>query len=91
MHKPIVGFDGESPGSGYYGKQEGRINGNKLSLPNDDEFPPQAKLKAMANAVLDDLIQHASESQVGFGGFVHVINHTAALAELAQYGYRDLS
>jgi hypothetical protein len=45
----------------------------------------------MANTVLDELIQRASHRRVGFGGLWHVINHAAALAELARHGYPELA
>jgi hypothetical protein len=45
----------------------------------------------MAEAVFDELIRSAGERRDGFGGLWHVINHAAALAELAAYGYRDLA
>jgi hypothetical protein len=91
IRKLIAGFNGQTPGNGYYGKEKGRIDGRKVPLPKDDALPPHADLQAMANAVLDDLIQHASERRVGFGGLTHVINHAAALAELARHGYRELA
>jgi hypothetical protein len=91
IRKLIAGFNGTSPGSGYYGKEKGRINGRKVPLPKDDDFPPYADLPAMANAVFAALIAHASEQRVGFGGLWHLNNHAAALAELAQYGYRELA
>lgn len=87
----ITGFDGKTPGNGYYGKRKGRIDGRQVPLPEDETFPPHTDLRAMANAVLDHLVRHASECRVGFGGLTHVINHAAALAELAQHGYRDLA
>ena len=91
IRKLIVGFNDAAPGNGYYGKQKGRIDGRKVPLPKDDAFPPYADSQAMANAVLDELIQHASERRQGFGGIWHVINHAAALAELGRYGYRELA
>lgn len=91
IRKLIAGFNDSNPGSGYYGKQRGRIDGRKVPLPKDDAFPPHANLQAMAAVVLDELIQHAVERRDGFGGLWHVINHAAALAELAQYGYRELA
>jgi len=86
-----IGFNGATPGSGYYGKQRGRIDGREISLSKDDASPAYTDLRAMANAVLDTLIQHAPEHRQGFGGLWHVINHAAALAELAKYGYRELA
>jgi hypothetical protein len=91
IRKLIAAFDNATPGSGYYGKQRGRIDGSNVPLPEDAALPPYADLPAMASIVLDELIQHAPERRVGFGGLVHVINHAAALAELARYGYRELA
>lgn len=91
IRRLTVGFNGATPGSGYYGKQRGRIDGREIPLSKDDASPAYADLRAMANAVLDTLIQHAAEHRQGFGGLWHVINHAAALAELAKYGYRELA
>ncbi len=91
IRKLIARFDNASPGSGYYGKEKGRINGRKIVLKDDDGVPPMRDLPSMADLVADDLIRHASQRRVGFGGPWHVINHAAALAELSQYGYRQLA
>ncbi|MCL4207314.1 MAG: hypothetical protein KJ000_32940 [Pirellulaceae bacterium] len=91
IRKLIAGFDNASPGSGYYGKEKGRIDGRKVSLPEDDGDPSIADLQQMANIVVDDLIHHAAERREGFGGPWHIINHAAALAELSQHGYRELA
>jgi hypothetical protein len=37
------------------------------------------------------LIRHAARRREGFGGLWHLINHSAALAELARHGYRELA
>lgn len=58
VRKLIARFDNASPGSGYYGKARGRIDGRKITLPNNDGIPPFPDLQTMANAVVDDLIQH---------------------------------
>ncbi len=86
----IRGFDDESPGNGYYGKTIGRIDGNKVSLNEDDDFPLYSDQQAMAEVVLDELIHKAAERRQGFGGLHHIINHAAALTELSQYGYKEL-
>ena len=39
----------------------------------------------------EELIQTAGERRDGFGGIWHVINHAAALPELAVYGYLELA
>ena len=91
VRKLIARFDNASPGSGYYGKARGRIDGRKILLPRNDGIPPFPDLQAMADAVVDDLIQHVAQRREGFGGPWHVINHAAALAELSRHGYRELA
>lgn len=91
IRKLIAGFNDASPGSGYYGKDKGRIDGRKITLPSDDGIPPFPDLQTMADTVVDDLIQHAAQRREGFGGPWHVINHAAALAELAHHGFRELA
>ena len=84
-------FDGTTPGSGYYGKERGRIDGRKVEIPPETDFPPYADLEDMANTTLDALIDHAAEYREGYGSLWHVINHAAALVELARYGYAALA
>lgn len=91
LRKLMRGFNGATPGNGYYGKAKGRIDGRKIALPKHDKFPPYADLTAMAKVVFDELIAHADERRVGFGGLVHIVNHAAALTELARYGYGELA
>ncbi|OYW24819.1 MAG: hypothetical protein B7Z55_01075 [Planctomycetales bacterium 12-60-4] len=91
IRRLIAGFNGVKPGSGYYGKDRGRIDGRKVPLPEDKTFPPYADLPTMARVVANELIQHAPERRDGFGGLWHVINHGAALAELARHGYGELA
>jgi hypothetical protein len=91
VRKLIEGFDGEVPGRGYYGNERGWIVGHKVSLPADDEFSPYESVQAMAEVVVDELTGSASVRRRGFGGLHHVVNHAAGLAELWQYGHRDLA
>jgi hypothetical protein len=91
IRRLTAGFDAASPGSGYYGKQVGRVDGREIALPQDEAFPPYADLRTMSGAVLDELIHNAPLRRQGFGGLWHVINHGAALAELARYGYGELA
>lgn len=90
--KLIALFDNAHPGSGYYGKAKGRIKGNKIQLPeNDDGTPQYTDVKGMVDAVLDAIITHDPKIHVqGYGGLVHVNNHAAAITDLAQYGYPEL-
>lgn len=87
----IAGFDNATPGSGYYGKEHGRIDGNDVPLPEDDALPPYADMTAMVHCVITELIERGDQRRQGYGGLWHVINHAAALLDLSDYGYRDLA
>lgn len=87
----IGGFAQASAGSGYYGREKGRIDGDMIVLPEDPDFPPYSNLERMLGAVLDELIETAAERRQGFGGLWHVINHAASLIDLSECGYVDLA
>lgn len=89
--KLAAGFDGVTPGNGDYGPGVGRVDGRKVPLPDDDGVAPYADLSDMATAVLTALVDHAAETRVGYGGLWHVVNHAAAVVELARYGFPDLA
>ena len=91
IRRLITDFDDTSPGSGYYGAKRGRINGTQVELPDDEDFPLYSDLHSMAAAVFDQLILSTGEIKQGYGGLVHIINHAAALCELAKYGYEGLA
>jgi hypothetical protein len=84
-------FNGATPGNGYYGKEKGRIHGNKIKLPEVDDFPHYKDVVEMADVVLDELIaQDPKVVRQGYGGLVHINNHAAAIADLVDYGYAEL-
>jgi len=91
IQKLIGGFDNAAPGSGYYGKAKGRINGLEVELQEDVGIPKALDFQKMAEIVADDLIHHATKRREGYGGIWHIINHASALSELAMYGYRELA
>lgn len=81
----------ESPGSGYYGKERGRIRGDKITLSEDAGTPEYDDTEGMAKAVFEELLNLKPEiNRIGYGGLVHVINHAAAIADLVDYGYGEL-
>ena len=91
IRKLISLFNNIHPGSGNYGKDRGRISGNKITLPEKSDIPQYEELQGMAIAVLDQVIgQDPGIHRQGYGGLVHVINHAAAITDLAQYGYPEL-
>ena len=49
IRKLIQAFDGQIPGNGYYGKKRGRINGDKVNLRPEDDFPAYACQREMAD------------------------------------------
>ena len=87
----IGGFGQASAGSGYYGREKGRIDGDMIALPEHPDFPPYSKLEGMIEAVLDELLETAAERKQGFGGLWHLINHAASLIDLSECGYVDLA
>lgn len=86
----IKAFDGEHPGRLYLGVERGWVRGDQVSPP-EDHTPPYVDEQAMAEAVADELIDTAAEKRQGVGGLWHIINHTAALLDLARLGYADLA
>ena len=85
-------FTNQTPGSGYYGKKKGRIHGHKISLPHDDTTPVYGDIEGMVIAVLDEAIHlNPKIHRSGYGGLVHVINHAAAITDLAACGYVELA
>ncbi len=91
IRKLIALFDGAHPGTGYFGKGKGRIRGDEVELDDDDGTPEYSDLEGMAAAVIDELIaQDPAVHRQGYGGLVHVINHAAAVADLARFGGADL-
>lgn len=92
IRKLMALFANETPGSGYYGKKRGRIHGNKITLPDDDGTSIYNDMDAMTMAVLDEVINMAPEThRSGYGGMVHLINHAAAIVDLADHGYDELA
>ena len=87
----VEGFDGATAGRQYYGKERGWTPGEQVDLPADESFPPYADERAMAAAVVDELIRTAAEHRQGCGGLWHIINHAAGLTELSRLGYSDLA
>lgn len=85
-------FSTATPGSGFYGKKRGRIHGNKIELPADDGTPMYDDIRGMANAVLDETVKLTpTVVRTGYGGLVHIINHCAAITDLAELGYSELA
>lgn len=91
IRKLMALFDGAHPGSGNYGKEKGRITGNKITLPEEDGTPVYNDIEGMAIAVLDEVVaQDPNIHRQGYGSLVHIVNHAAAIADLADYGYGEL-
>ena len=85
-------FASQTPGSGYYGKQRGRVKGDKIILPDEDRTPAYDDIDSMANAVLDETATLSPKvHRVGYGGLVHIINHGAAIVGLDDFGYAELA
>ncbi len=91
IRKLMTLFNTTHAGSGYYGKAKGRMSGNKITIPDDDDTPNYMNLGDMAETVLEELIaQRRDVHKQGYGGLVHIINHAAAIVTLSQLGYKEL-
>ena len=91
IRKLMALFENQTPGNGYYGKEKGRIYGNKVILPDGDGTPEYDDIEGMIIAVFDEAIKLRPEThRIGYGGLVHVINHSAAIVTLAHCGYAEL-
>lgn len=88
--KLIEQFNGVTAGRGYFGKQQGWLQGEDVKLP-PDTLPMYQSAQQMSHAVIDELIQSASIRRQGFGGLWHIINHAAGLLELARFDYKQLA
>ena len=84
-------FDQAVPGRGYFGKEHGWIMGNKVTLPENDGIASYQSIEEMNETVMDLLIETGSQHRRGFGGLFHIINHAAALSQLAQLDFTNLS
>ena len=92
IRKLMTLFNNATPGSGYYGKEKGRIYGDRIILPEDDGTPAYSNIEGMANVVLDSIIdQNPKIHRQGYGSLVHINNHAAAIVDLQHLGYDGLA
>lgn len=89
IRKLILQFANIHSGWGFY--EKGRVSGDKVNLPKQDDVPEYDDLNGMADAVLDEIIRDDPKyRRQGYGGLSHICNHAAAITDLAQYGYPHL-
>jgi hypothetical protein len=84
-------FAGTRGGRGYYGKEEGWRIGPADPLPPPTAFPAYRTLADMVDEVLAEAYASRRLNRRGYGGVVHVVNHVAALLDLARLGYPELA
>lgn len=89
--KLIAAFDTQGPGRGYLGKERGWISPRTLPEEEGIEVPEYDDLESMAAATFDFVIESAGERRQGYGGHFHLIDHAAALIDLAESGYPGLA
>lgn len=97
--EPVVGgiaelarrFAGTRGGRGYYGREQGWRIGDDDPLPSAVAWPTYQTLPEMAKTVMEEVVASAQVNRRGYGGVVHVVNHAAALVDLARLGYADLA
>jgi hypothetical protein len=91
IRKLIVSFNNAHAGRGYYGKENGWLNGNQVKLPADETFPAYRSVQEMVDVTIAELNATACVKKQGFGGLWHVINHAAAITEMDRLGYKKLA
>ncbi len=84
-------FAGTRGGRGYYGREPGWRIGAADPVPPADEWPTYETLPDMVATVLAEVLASAPCNRRGYGGVVHVVNHVAALLDLARLGYSELA
>ena len=89
--KLISAFDTQGPGRGYLGRDRGWVSPRKTAEEDGLELPGYQDLEAMSVATLDLLIETVAERRQGYGGHFHLIDHAAALIDLADCGFPDLA
>lgn len=89
--KLIAAFDTQGPGRGYLGKGRGWVS--PRTRPEDEgiDVPAYDDLETMATATLDFVIASAGEHRRGYGDHFHLIDHAAALIDLADCGLPKLA
>jgi len=88
--KLVRAFDTKGPGSGYYGKKRGRVDGRRIDL-KPLPAPAYHDIDSMARTVFRELDAKAHRRLDGYGGLWHLINHASALADLERYGFGDVA
>ncbi len=91
IEKLIGMFDAVHAGRGYYGKKIGWKNGKQAPVAEGADLKNYSSAREMAETVISELIQSASQHRQGFGGLFHLMNHAAALTELERFGYAELA
>ena len=89
--KLIAGFDHQGPGRGYLGKGRGWISPVKTAGEDGLDLPDYTDLESMADATFDFVIETAGQRRRGFGDHFHLIDHAAALNDLANDGFSELA
>ncbi|MBC8355247.1 MAG: hypothetical protein H8E66_25000 [Planctomycetes bacterium] len=91
IRKLTEGFNGVHAGRGYYGKNQGWLNGNQVKVDADNDFPMYESIQQMVDVTITELVDTAAIRRQGFGGLWHIINHAAAISELNRLGYKGVA
>lgn len=89
--KLLSSFDTQGPGRGYLGMGRGWVSPKTTAEEDGIELPAYQDLEAMAVATFDLVIETAGEHRRGYGDHFHLIDHAAALIDLADCGFPDLA
>jgi hypothetical protein len=91
IRRLIERFDRATPGPGYYGARRGWIDGDRVSLTDDDDRQSYVDEADMVRAAIEELLRDTSIRRQGFGGVFHLINHAQGLLDLSRAGEQELA
>ena len=79
-------FDQAAPGRSYFGKAQGWLTGNQITLDASQKRTPFISMDQAIQEVMELFAREVIQRRRGFGGWFHLINHTAALQSLHHMG-----
>jgi len=82
-------FDQAAPGRGYFGKAQGWLTGNQIKLDASQKRTPFISMDQAIQEVMELFAREVIHRRRGFGGWFHLINHTAALQSLHHMGWES--
>lgn len=85
VEKLLATFETAGPGRGYFGKEAGWKPGGRVDV-SAVEAPRCEDPGMVVEIALEELVRFGGNHRRGFGGLIHLLDHAAAIVELANFG-----